>query len=303
MRVVAVFNPDSGTGHARRLALQYAEHLRIRGFRVDLCHSHGPPRSDALPFAAAELRHDDTVLVSGGDGTVHRLLPALLNAGAALCQLPAGTENLFGREFGTPDCPEAVELALRSNRRREVDLGSLAGIPFALMASIGPDAGIIRRLDACRTGPISHLSYLKPILREFLDPSIPLLSVTAQGKPWLNARRGMLVIANSRQYAWRLDPCRHANPNDGQLDAVFLPGDSAPDMARWAFDYLFTKPFALPPGILSHRATSFTIVNHAGPRSSPWQADGEVIPELPQNNGPFTTITLNSKKLNTLWCL
>ena len=304
VRVVAVFNPSSGTGHARRVAILYADHLRSRGFRVDLCHSHGTACRDSTPFAdaAPHLLQDDVVLVAGGDGTVHRLLPTIVDSGAALCQLPAGTENLFSREFGAPRSPESVERALCLGTRRRVDLGDLAGTPFALMASIGPDAGVIRRLDAGRAGPISHLSYFKPILREFLDPSLPLLSVSAQGQPWITARRGMLVIANSRHYAWRLDPCRLADPADGQLDAVFLPGDTAPDMARWALVYLMTNPAAIPRGALCRRAVHFSIQNHTAPSTSSWQADGEVALNATQHDQRLVQVGVAEYKLLLLVC-
>lgn len=304
VRVVVVFNPHSGAGRAQHLAHFYAHRLSHEGFGVDLCCSHGPasPHTTAFASVAASLTSDDAVLVAGGDGTIHRILPSLLDSGAALCQLPAGTENLFAREFGSPSSPESVASAILNRRRRHADVGNLAGTPFALMASTGPDASIIRRLDARRSGPITHLDYITPILHEFLNPSLPLLSVEADGLPWISHRRGMLILANSRHYAWRLNPCRSASCSDGQLDAVFLAGDSSPDMVRWAVAHLCTYPEHSPADSLTTQASAFRVTNHSLDVHAAWQADGELVTNPQIWNGQAMNVYTDSRKLSTLIC-
>lgn len=300
-----MYNPVSGKGRARELAEMYAAGLSAAGVRVVLCRSHGVGEGLAtFGEVSKQLTGEDAVLIAGGDGTVHRLLPDAMACGAAVCQLPAGTENLFAREFGRPRSPEAVARAMTEARSRLVDVGEIGaglgmgvgtGVPFALMASTGPDAGIIHCLDSRRTGPISHMAYLKPILKELIEPELPLLSVSADGKAWVR-RRGMLIVANSRQYAFRLDPCRVANPADGLLDAVFLPGDSAADMARWAVSLMTTKAEELAPGVLHMRAMEFVVRRHG--ESSPWQADGEAAEQPPDP----TSVRVRAGALRVLAC-
>ena len=53
---------------------------------------------------------------------------------------------------------------------------------------------------------------------------------------------GQLIIANSRQYALRLNPARAANPSDGLLDTVVLPAHGGWNMVAWALR------LALSPG-------------------------------------------------------
>jgi diacylglycerol kinase family enzyme len=47
-------------------------------------------------------------------------------------------------------------------------------------------------------------------------------------------RPGFAVVANSRQYAMRLDPARRADMNDGLLDVVFVPFRSRVRLAAWS---------------------------------------------------------------------
>jgi diacylglycerol kinase family enzyme len=103
---------------------------------------------------------------------------------------------------------------------------------FMLMLSLGPDAGVVHRLAATRRGPITHASYLRPALHEALEPTLPSVTLACDGKVVAQGR-GMVIIANSRHYGGRLNPCHDAQVDDGLLDAAFLPADNAAELARW----------------------------------------------------------------------
>ena len=112
--------------------------------------------------------------------------------------------------------------------------------PFRLMASIGPDAGVVHRLHASRNAATGHAAYLFPVLTELRAPSLPRLTVTCDGRT-IAQGRGMVVIGNIRRYALDINPCRDACCTDGQLDATFIPAETAVDAlyglarlrARW----------------------------------------------------------------------
>ena len=95
--------------------------------------------------------------------------------------------------------------------------------PFLLVASIGPDAGVIRRLAATRTRATGHAAYLRPVIAETLRPLIPRITLEADGKQLLDAQPGWLLVANARQYALRLDPVPDADILAPRLDLVFIP--------------------------------------------------------------------------------
>lgn len=62
-----------------------------------------------------------------------------------------------------------------------------------------------------------------PVLAELRRPLFPRLKVEVEGKTVVDGQRGMLIVANSRQYALRIDPACNASMTDGMLDVVFLP--------------------------------------------------------------------------------
>lgn len=276
MDVILLYNPRSGSGRARELAVRFESELRQAGFAV---HPH--PTHDDAGALRARINEDQlagsVLAVIGGDGTIHHAAPLAARAGTALYHIPAGTENLFARHFGMTADPAALIRALRSPRLISMDLGACNGHDFVLMASIGPDAGVIHRLHGARSGPIRPSSYLAPILCEFFDPHLPRLEVSGDGDQWLAAGRGILVIGNSPHYAWRLNPARQADAHDGLLDAAFYPCDTIADALGWAARLMLRRTSTLP-GVLVRQARRFEIRSLDGPALL--QMDGEVPPAV-----------------------
>ncbi|MEZ6243483.1 MAG: diacylglycerol kinase family protein [Phycisphaerales bacterium] len=228
MRVVVLSNPRSGRGRAQLLGDRIADTLVARGHVAKRLVIGAHEELDAVRLASA-----DALVVVGGDGTVHHAADAAIAADTPIYHAACGNENLFAREFAMSADPERIVRAVEDARTTRVDLARCNTQSFLIMCSLGPDAGIIRRLDKSRTKATGHLAYLEPVIDETFHPSIPRLSVEVDGEKIVDARRGMLVVANSRQYALRIDPAPRARIDDGLLDVVFLPHATALAAAGW----------------------------------------------------------------------
>ncbi len=286
MNVTVLINPASGRGRAAVLGGVVGEALRNAGHTVGVRSTHLPGGEPGPMLNATEV--GDALVVVGGDGTLHRALPAAAASGAGVYHVPAGTENLFARHFRMSAHPAHVVRALERPPVRS-DLGMCNGRLFAIMASTGPDSGVIERLSRQRGGAITHWSYLRPVLAEFGHPRLPRLSLEVDGSRVLDSRRGLLVVGNSPQYAARLDPARGARTDDGRLDVVFFPCDSGVDVVCWAVR-LWLCP-GRPDGTLAWKARSITVCGIE--EASPVQLDGEPAGSLGSTNQP-TEITIMS---------
>lgn len=284
VNVTVLINPASGRGRAATLGGAVVEGLRRAGHDVAVRSTHLPSGEPGPTLHATEI--GDALVVVGGDGTLHRALPAAAASGAGVYHVPAGTENLFARHFRMSAHPAAVVQALDRPPIR-TDLGMCDGRLFALMASVGPDAGVIERLSRRRGGAISHWSYLRPVLAEFGHPRLARISLEVDGCRVLDNRRGLLVVANSPQYAARLDPGRGARTDDGRLDVVFFPCESGVDVVCWAARlWLCTDR---PDGCLSWTARAASVFGRE--EATPLQLDGEPAGGLGTNDRP-TKITI-----------
>ena len=108
------------------------------------------PKSRLAPkqVRSALKQGADLIFVWGGDGMVQRCVDVVAGSDATMAIVPAGTANLFASNLGVPKhIEDAVEVGLHG-KRRKLDLGSMNGERFAVMAGVGFDARVIR--DATR---------------------------------------------------------------------------------------------------------------------------------------------------------
>jgi diacylglycerol kinase (ATP) len=230
MRIVVLFNPVSGSGRAQAAARQLSVRLSDAGHDVRPVATRTDLNAHQL---ADELAGAQLVVVAGGDGAVRMAAEAAARLGVPIYHFPCGTENLFAREFGmTRSASQLIDSINRFNVCL-VDMASANGEAFVLMASVGYDAEVVYEL-ACRRGPtISHLSYVWPMLKQLLLWRPPELHIAVDDRILVEGCRGQVVIANCRQYAWRLNPAPAANMRDGLLDVVFFPAESKLEILTW----------------------------------------------------------------------
>ncbi|RLS48838.1 MAG: hypothetical protein DWH89_02550, partial [Planctomycetota bacterium] len=93
---------------------------------------------------------------------------------------------------------------------------------------------------------------------------------------------GQLIIANSRQYALRLNPARAADPSDGLLDTVVLPAQGGWSMVRWALRLALSR--GAIAGALTARGPAWRVQFE---RPTLIQADGD-----PVSGGPVQDMEL-----------
>lgn len=270
MKVVLVVNTRSGRGVGRHVGATLEDRIAGAGHvcvRLDV----GPDIEDRLPEA---LHRAGALVVAGGDGTVHHAARAAIDAGVPIHHVPLGTENLFAREFGMTRDADAVLAALAQADSPPVDAGEADGRVFLVMCSVGADASVILRLHAERKGSIRRLSYAPHIAAEALRPALPRLTVTVDGREVVSARRGLLIIANSRQYAARLDPVHDASMTDGRLDALFMPATTTATLCLWALRCWLREASGHPSAVHT-RAERIEIAWEGAP--PPAQIDGEAF--------------------------
>ncbi len=275
VQITLLANRRSGRGKAMRLADELDSILSSRGHSINR-----PALGHDLDLASAAGGSDRLVII-GGDGTVHHSCADAAELGVPVYHLATGTENLFARYFGMPRQPEpAADAIERDHPPIEIDLGSANGVPFALMCSLGIDASVIHRVENVRGGKGGHAMYVLPSIAEGLRPRIARLSITPGRNPPAEPFpfSGTAVVSNIPAYALRMDPCRGAEINDGQLDLALLGSTTS---VGTAFDFLRCK--LRSKRIRRLRAASFEIETRPDAPPNHIQIDGE----RPQAESPL----------------
>jgi diacylglycerol kinase (ATP) len=227
-RVAFIFNPASGQGDARARQTQAERLLRRAGLDCGLTHTRHDHGAGPLAREAVEAGIK-RVLVSGGDGSVMEAAGALVGTDVALGIVPGGTGNLFALNLGIPaDMEPAVRLAL-TGRPTAIDVGSLNGTAFVLMAGMGWDAQMIQDADRNLKNRLGVLAYFWAALRNLRHPSV-IYQIQIDGRT-LRRRAKSVLIANVGRITGGLQLIPDTHPRDGLLDVAVLRAESLWDLA------------------------------------------------------------------------
>jgi diacylglycerol kinase family enzyme len=274
MKIILLNNPNSGRGTGAAVADRLAQQLVDAGHEV-IRLAAGKELSPDRLFDS--LQAGELLVAAGGDGTLHHALPQVIRSGIAVYHFPLGTENLFTREFGMTNEPRTLVRAIEAWRIRTCDAGECNGRAFALMTSIGFDACVVERVAAARRGGVTRADYVRAAMSELMQARVARITVRVDGRTVVNDAHGLLVVANSRQYAARLDPAVHADMSDGRLDVVFFPYRTSIGLARWLIAIAAGVHVHMPGVIIAHGEKIDVDVD----RDWPLQIDGEAAGGVP----------------------
>lgn len=231
-------------------------YLDQRGIEAQLA----VPASSLEAQRAAEQsagRGDELLFVVGGDGSLRDAAFGLAGSETALAAVPAGTANVWAKETGIP---RGIGAALDSHihgRRLRMDLGRADGRPFLLMAGIGWDAEVARRVPDWlkrRLGDVAYMTqaaWMLPWLR-------PRLARWTAGAGEVAEPLALMVLGNTRLYGGRVRLTPAAAIDDGQLDLVAFCPRTLGEGARIAWKLAFAS-FRDDPRVLEARAAEVVV--------------------------------------------
>jgi diacylglycerol kinase (ATP) len=188
-----------------------------------------------LPATSAGL---DAILVFGGDGTIHRHLPQLVQLGLPVLVVPCGSGNDFARALKLRGVRDA-QAAWRRFRDgavnvHRIDIGVIRELSgegiqryFCCVGGVGLDGAIARianRLPRWLRGHGGYALSLPPAVAVFQAPEMELLAGDGQGgyTQHSNGRRLLVVFANTPVYGGGMKVAPRAVMDDGKLDVCAI---------------------------------------------------------------------------------
>lgn len=266
MRAALVVNPTSGRRRGDTIARHAADALTESGWDVREIRADTGRDARASLERLLDRSEIDRLVVVGGDGALHPLLPVALDHQLPLAIVPAGTGNDVARHLGL-DHPDTAIEALRGNNIREVDLIEVAGrgVPTRHVATVvasGFDSKVNERADAM-TWPRGNMRYSRAVLAELRAFQPLTFSITADGHTL--EREAMLVaIANMPSFGGGLRIAEGASDDDGELDIIVIHKVSKLRLIR-VFPMLYEGTHIELPEVERIRAREVT-----------WSSDGIV---------------------------
>jgi diacylglycerol kinase (ATP) len=285
-RTLILLNPHAGGGRAGRLYAPLARALAgihrgdgvaVPQFTLTDSAATALACIDALPRASR-------VVVVGGDGTLNRLLPALLRGGHTLGLVPAGSGNDTARALGLRGlaCDAALRLALGGDASL-IDIGEATfdmppgrqTVPFLSSLTAGFDSAVgLRAINGPR--------WLRGLPRYLLATFGELaalrnwpLQVSTDGQLIHDGPALFASTLNTPSFAGGMPAVPHARNDDGVLN-LLLAGAFGRAGTLWVLPLLLAGRHLGHPKV---RTRPFREMVIACSEPVPLAADGEYLGE------------------------
>jgi|tagenome__1003787_1003787.scaffolds.fasta_scaffold20982682_3 diacylglycerol kinase (ATP) len=190
------------------------------------------PKSSKAPKQVRRLLSEgaEHFFVWGGDGMAQRCIDTLAGTGASMAIVPAGTANLLATNLGIPkDIAKAVDVGLHG-RPRPIDVASMNGERFAVMAGAGFDAEMIDGADGALKDRLGRAAYIWTGTKVFRKPAFEA-KIAVDGAPWYSGPASCILAGNVGSLFAGVEVFGDAEPDDGLLDLAVI---TAEGLAQWA---------------------------------------------------------------------
>ena len=164
----------------------------------------------------------DTVIAIGGDGTVNKIVPLIINTDKALDIIACGRANLLAAKLGIPvNIKKALEIIDRQNFV-EADVFKVADKYSILRAGLGYDADIICKTPQSLKNKFGYFAYFIAGILFALRLKQKKYYMTFAGKK-LSVLATCIIVANAgNMYKNLFSISKNCQIDDGIMDVFIL---------------------------------------------------------------------------------
>lgn len=166
-KLLFVFNPHSGKGQIRQHLMPIIDIFVKDGYEVTVHPTQA--QSDAYEKIAARCDDFDTVVCSGGDGTLNETIKALMTRERRipLGYIPSGTMNDFASSLGIPKDMESAAKIIVDGNIEQVDAGAFNDEYFTYIAAFGAFTEVSYETSQQMKNMFGSLAYLMEGMKRF----------------------------------------------------------------------------------------------------------------------------------------
>jgi YegS/Rv2252/BmrU family lipid kinase len=226
-KLLFIMNPKAGLMQAPKYMAEIIERFSGAGYLTQVLMTAGS--GDAKNFAAEYGGEVDTVVVSGGDGTLNGVIDGLLTAGhkTPIGYIPAGSTNDFANSIGLPKSIPACVDRIINGTPQSVDIGCFNGRYFSYVASFGAFTSTTYSVPQNIKNILGHSAYVMAGVKELAHiKSIHARITLEKGTPEEEVHEGDYVlggVCNSRSIGGIVNLQKlDVDMNDGLMEVLLI---------------------------------------------------------------------------------
>jgi diacylglycerol kinase (ATP) len=281
MKILLIFNPNAGHGHAGKILSQVEKALNDHNIEFDLQLTHFPGHGIDI-IRTANLTLYDGLVAAGGDGTIFEVINGYfqnpVGVSIPIGILPLGTGNAFARdlELDHSNWIEAIKI-IANQKTRKVDVGKFHANDhdyyYLNILGLGFVADVTKIAHKLKL--IGNFSYTLGVLIRTIFLSADTLSIEIDGQ--ILERDCTFVEISNTRYTANFLMAPGAIIDDGLLDVTIANKLNRRRLLK-CFPKIFTGEHVLMPEIETFQAKSIKILSKKAKTLSP---DGELFGTTP----------------------
>lgn len=287
-RTLIIVNPKAGRQSIAAVLRRVGGAFAARETSFDMVTTRRAGHATELARHAAQ-RGYRAVCIVGGDGTLAEAATGLVGTSVPLAIIPRGTANQVAMNLGIPRAFEsAVDTAI-SGRAVPIDLGSVEGRAFALIAGAGFDAAVMSDATRELKERWGFGAYVYSALKNVLSMNPARFHIKTDAVE-LEISAVSVMVANVGALFTKYLPVRlplTPNPlsswHDGRFDVIVVAPQTLPDWATVLWSAALHK-FGGSERLIHLQARTVTI---DADQPIPTQIDGD-----PAGHTPLTAEVL-----------
>ncbi|NJR19283.1 MAG: YegS/Rv2252/BmrU family lipid kinase [Calothrix sp. CSU_2_0] len=159
-----IFNPVAGQGDPEQELAQIRSILEPE-IQLEICLTTQEIDAGELATTAVQAGAN-TIIASGGDGTLSAAAVAVIGTDIAFGIISRGTANAFANALGIPDTIVGACEVILQGKTRTIDAAECNGYPMVLLAGIGFEAETVERADREAKNRLGVMAYVLAGLQE-----------------------------------------------------------------------------------------------------------------------------------------
>ena len=225
--VLIVTNFNAG----RRKAIKYKK--TVLDFLIKRCKM--------FKFASIEeldnidFEQFDTIIAMGGDGTVSKVLPNIINTEKTLGIIPSGTANLLASRLGISSNLKKSLKIIENKNIRTIDALKINEYLSSLRFGIGYDANIISKTPQSLKNKFGYLAYFIAGIIFALRLKNKNYEITFDGITCKEDASCIIIANAANMYKNLVSVGKNSKPDDGIID-IFVLKTTNPFLFLWEFN-------------------------------------------------------------------
>lgn len=201
----------------------------------------------------------DHILISGGDGTVNKVVNIMkkkkINLPIAI--LPTGTANDFAYFLGMPkNIKKSVDIILNS-QPKSIDLGLANDTYFVNIFSCGLFTDVSQKTSSEYKNMFGKLAYYFTGIKEL--PKFKTLNLSISSKDFSFQGESILFFILNGKTAGSFEIAHDSLIDDGLLNVVIISNENLIKVIKMLPQFLLKKNFAYPKEIINFKTSELCI--------------------------------------------